>query len=59
MTPKGYKEIEHVDGAFISDKEIVITGAPNEDDETHNCNVMGCSSVAHVLFRARIAGGTQ
>lgn len=56
--PKGYKEIEDVDGVFVSDGEIVVTGQPKEDDENHDCNVMGCSSVSHVLFRARI-GGTQ
>jgi hypothetical protein len=50
--PKGYREIENVDGVFVSDREIVITGVPNEDDETHNCDEMGCSSVACVLFRA-------
>jgi hypothetical protein len=37
---------------YISDHEIVITGMPDEDDENHNCDHMGCSSVNHVLFRS-------
>lgn len=57
--PEGYREIKDVDGVFVSDGEIVVTGQPNEDDETHDCDVMGCSSVSHVLFRAYYSGGTQ
>lgn len=53
--PKGYKEItDTVEGVFISDREIIITGIPDEDDENHNCDAMGCSSVSHVLFRFNI-----
>ena len=52
--PAGFEEIENVDGVFISDSEIVITGIPDEDDEEHDCDDMGCSSVSHVLFRATI-----
>jgi hypothetical protein len=68
--PKGYREIDKmlcadsiknkginlddVDGVFLGKGEIVITGAPIEDDESHNCDAMGCSSVSHVLYRASI-----
>lgn len=54
--PKGYKEIDFdsVTGIFVSEKEIVITGFPKSDDETHNCDYMGCSSISHVIFRADI-----
>lgn len=54
--PKGYKEIDFdsVTGIFVSEKEIVITGFPEVDDETHNCDYMGCSSISHVIFRADI-----
>lgn len=55
--PEGYKEIKDVDGVFVSDNEIVVTGMPDEDSE-HDCDDMGCTSVSHVLFRTRI-GGTQ
>ena len=52
--PKGYKEIEGVTEVFVSDEEIVITGIPDEDDESHNCDYMGCGSLSHVIFRAKI-----
>ncbi len=63
--PKGYTEIDkafiadvikdkglniyNVDGVYIGKGEIVITGIP--DDELHNCDEMGCSSLSHVLCR--------
>ena len=52
--PKGYKELERVTSVYVSDREIVVTGVPDTDDETHNCDFMGCSSVSHVIFRAKI-----
>jgi hypothetical protein len=54
QAPEGFKQINNVDGVYISDDEIVITGSPEEDDENHNCDEMGCSSVSHVLYRATI-----
>lgn len=39
---------------WVSAHEIVITGIPDEDDESHNCDHMGCSSINHVLFRSPI-----
>lgn len=38
---------------YISEltNEIIVTGMPDEEDETHNCDVMGCTSVNHVIFR--------
>jgi deoxycytidylate deaminase len=52
--PKGYKELERVTSVYVSDREIVVTGVPGTDDETHNCDFMGCSSVSHVIFRSKI-----
>ena len=52
--PKGYKELERVTSVYVSDIEIVVTGVPDKDDETHNCDFMGCSSVSHVIFRSKI-----
>ena len=31
--------------------QIYITGFPEEDDETHNCNIMGYSSTEHILYK--------
>ena len=55
--PNGYKEVKNADGIFINHTkgEIVITGMPHEDDEDHNCDFMGCSSVSHVIFRYKIS----
>jgi len=53
--PKGYEEItNNVSGVFVSDNKLVITGSPKEEDEGHNCDEMGCSSVSHVLYRLDI-----
>lgn len=35
-------------------REIVVIGMPDEDDETHNCDHMGCSSVSHVIYRGSL-----
>jgi hypothetical protein len=50
--PEGFKELKNVTEVFISDSEIVICGIPESEDENHNCDMMGCSSVSHVLLRA-------
>lgn len=52
--PAGYRELKGITGVFVSDDEIVVTGEPDEDDESHNCDEMGCSSVSHVIFRANL-----
>jgi hypothetical protein len=46
--------IDRVDGIFIGKGEIVITGSPISDDENHNCDMMGCSSISHVLYRTKL-----
>jgi hypothetical protein len=51
-----------IDARFIPDgatfrecyetvSEFIVCGQPRDDDETHDCDVMGCSSVSHVLCR--------
>lgn len=54
--PKGYELIDS-DGVYYSPihHEIVITGTPGEEDERHNCDHMGCSSIGHVIFRAKVS----
>lgn len=53
MIPNGFVKRNDAE-VYINESrnEIVITGTPNEDDESHNCDVMGCSSVRHVIFRS-------
>lgn len=47
-------ELECVTGVYIGKGEMVITGHPDSDDEAHNCDDMGFSSVSHVLYRQSI-----
>lgn len=47
-------EVELVTGIYVGNGEMVITGIPDENDETHNCDEMGCSSLSHVLYRQRL-----
>jgi hypothetical protein len=50
----GFLELE-TGTAYITETELVITGQPAPDDERHNCDALGCSSVSHVIFRQRLA----
>ena len=54
--PEGYKEVENITGVYIDkrDGEIVVCGIPDEEDENHDCDQMGCSSISHVLYRSNI-----
>ena len=36
---------------YETDTEIVVCGVPRENDKSHNCDEMGCSSINHVLYR--------
>jgi hypothetical protein len=45
--PKGAVLVE----AYLTEREIVICGSPKEDDENHNCDAMGCTTLSHVLYR--------
>lgn len=49
--PDGYHEVKNVTGVYVKNGHIVVCGIPDEDDEEHNCDYMGCSSMSHVLFR--------
>lgn len=45
--PKGAKLVE----AYLTPREVIVMGWPGEDDETHNCDAMGCGTLSHVLYR--------
>lgn len=51
--PNGYELIDAEVYINKTKNEIVVVGSPDEDDETHNCDEMGCSSVSHVIFRSK------
>jgi hypothetical protein len=58
-TPAGFVEMKNVTAVFMGDDEIVILGTPDEEvNDLHNCDDMGCSSVEHVIFRAKFIDGT-
>jgi hypothetical protein len=48
-----YLEQENAYSVIVTENEVLVMGCPDEDDEQHNCDVMGCSSVEHVLLRCR------
>ena len=48
-----YKEVKNISSVFMCGNEIVITGTPVDEDEKHNCDEMGCSSVEHILLRGQ------
>ncbi len=54
--PLGWVEVKEVTGVFVNPdtNRIVITGRPNEEDETHSCDQMSCTSVEHTIYRGRI-----
>lgn len=50
--PKGGEFVE----AYKTDKEIIVLGEPETDDESHNCDEMGCGTFGpHVLYRFPIS----
>jgi len=34
--------------------EIIVCGWPGQDDGTHDCDLMGCSTINHILYRFKI-----
>jgi len=48
--PKGYRKVE----AYTNGKEIVALEWPEDEDENHNCDALGCSSSQHVKYRVTI-----
>jgi hypothetical protein len=45
--PQGWESVE----AYTNGIDLVVLGSP---DENHNCDMMGCSSVSHVLYRLKV-----
>lgn len=47
-----FKELLNVEKVLVRGNEFVIIGQPEDsNDESHNCDQMGCSTVEHVLYR--------
>lgn len=52
-TPDGYRPVT----AYTDGNEIVVLGNPpddNDDGTLHDCDLMGCSSVSHVIARVTL-----
>lgn len=47
MIPNGAKLVE----AYETERQFIILGHPESDDESHNCDEMGCSTLSHVVAR--------
>lgn len=41
----------HLVECYATGDEYIVVGHPRENDESHNCDEMGCSTVSHVLAR--------
>jgi hypothetical protein len=39
------EEIKHVEHVIIRGDEIIILGTSYNDDDNHNCDIMGCTSI--------------
>jgi hypothetical protein len=51
--PDGWKRVE----VYTNGAALVVCGKPDSDDESHNCDEMGCGSVGpHVLHFVGLAG---
>ena len=51
---EAYNQLENVAMFIREGNEIVVVGQPKEDNESYNCDFMGCSSVEYVIYRARV-----
>lgn len=49
MIPKGAKLVE----CYLTEREVIICGGI--DDESHNCDLMGCSTMSHVIHRFQLS----
>jgi hypothetical protein len=47
LIPNGGKLVE----CYETEREFVICGEVDSDDESHNCDAMGCGSFSHVIAR--------
>lgn len=45
--PAGYEPIE----AYTNGEVIVVLGEPAHDDESHDCDFLGCATFSHVVAR--------
>jgi hypothetical protein len=51
--PEGYSRVQ----VYTNGAVVVVCGAPDSDDESHDCDEMGCGSVGpHVLHFVGLAG---
>lgn len=48
------KEVMMTDTVILTDRELIVTGYPINDDDSHNCDEMGCGSCEHILIRITI-----
>lgn len=44
---------------YTDGSEIVVCGLPAPDDETHDCEEMGCGAYAHVIYRTTCNHGDE
>lgn len=45
--PRGARLVE----AYICGSVLLVIGQPAPEDEDHNCDMVGCGTLSHVIFR--------
>lgn len=58
LTPEGYYRLMGAE-VYSNGKYLVILGDPDPEDDSHNCDAMGCCTMSHVLFEAEIPERAQ
>lgn len=43
----------------IDGEKAIVWGAPEPDDESHDCDAMGCPSIAHIVAIVPIVATTR
>lgn len=55
MIPKGVRLME----CYLDKNQIIVCDDVDSEDETHNCDQMGCSTFSHVKYRFNINDSRQ
>ena len=49
-----FKKLIGIQDVYIRGNDMVITGQPADcEDDNHDCDVMGCGSLGHVILRGQ------
>jgi len=55
MIPRGAKLVE----CYLTATEVLVIDDIDTEDETHNCDMLGCGSLSHVKYRFNLKDSYQ